>query len=106
MSDRSGLERPALNDPGLSAPRTALAWQRTALTLLALAAFALRTSGTTGGPATGALIVIAAGLGLLAIVHFEIGQRRHTWHRSGRLFLALPLAVVALASGHLASLLA
>lgn len=98
-------------DPGNANERTALAWQRTALSLLAGCAAMARITWTTVGPAA---IALAGAAGLLASWVFvesrgryahSAGTRPRARERSGRAPFALAVATVLLASLELTALL-
>ena len=96
-------------DAGLQPERTALAWQRTALTILGLGFALPRFTWTTLGPwsvALGALPVLGA-ISLLFLNHRRYRQTHHTLksgrppHHDGRLpllatLMALLLGTIAL----------
>lgn len=89
----AGAARMAVADEGLAAERTALAWQRTALSFVALAALLGRAGVLHGSPAgwAGAAICLLAALGL------TLGGRR-AYERGaveGAAARALPHAAVA-----------
>lgn len=99
----------SVGDTGASPQRTALAWQRTALTLVAGAAVTARLSGPGAGLGA-AVAVPAALLGLWVAVagarrHGPRGGRRRLVRRDGRVPFALALASTAMAGGVLTTLL-
>lgn len=92
-------------DRGLANERTALAWQRTALSIVAAAAIMGRLRWQSGGVA--AVLLLGTALILSAWVIFEsyarythdAGSRRRRRSRGGRgpLFLALATAFIGIA---------
>ncbi len=80
MSDAAGTERSELpRDPGLQPERTALAWQRSALSLAGVSAVVARLTFDTVGWV--AVFVLVTGLGHAAVV-FATSQR-HYHRRTG-----------------------
>lgn len=99
-------------DEGLQNERTALAWQRTALSLVAGAAVMARL--TWGSLGAGALTLLAAAVGLALWVFVESRNRyahsarvrRRPRPRGGRAPLALATAATLVAATELWALLA
>lgn len=96
-------------DPGLAAERTALAWTRTSLALLANGALVLvRHLRPEGGPAE---LALALGAAALAVVFALVGRSRSRLLRRGaipaasRAPLVLGVLVVALCAGVTVALL-
>jgi uncharacterized membrane protein YidH (DUF202 family) len=76
MSVPSGEAVSPIRDPGLQAERTALAWNRTGLSVLVNALLALRTgwdSGEAGLSALAIALLLAAG----AAIYYGAWRRRH-----------------------------
>ncbi|MDT0203203.1 DUF202 domain-containing protein [Nocardioides sp. AE5] len=98
-------------DPGIANERTALAWQRTALTLTAGAAIMARLAIDDNGRAALALLVVAAMLGTWIFFEASLryrhstGQRERIRGRGGRAGLTLTVATVLIAAGELLLLL-
>ena len=87
-----------MSDPGLAAERTALAWGRTALGLIGVAALLLRLAGRGDVPAVGE--VVAAGAVLAAGLVWWHGRSVYRMKpRTAAPLLALALAVTAVAAG-------
>lgn len=84
-------------DPGAAAERTVLAWQRTALALIAGAAILGRLQADTIGPLVGVPLGLAAGLAIWMLVRTRRGSDRH----DGLLPLAAALATGLLAGTEL-----
>lgn len=99
-------------DPGASNERTALAWQRTALALIAAAAIMARltgsTLGTLAGVALGAAMVLAGWVFVESWARYshDAGTRSRGRPRGGRAPAALAVATALIAFTELASLLA
>lgn len=99
-------------DPGQANERTALAWQRTALSLVAGSALLTRLTFERLGPL--ALVSVGVALPLSLWVFLEsrgryahdAGLRRRTRSRGGRAPTALMVATVAIAATELAAVLA
>ncbi len=99
-------------DPGASNERTALAWQRTALALLAAAALLSRLTLDTLGPV--ALVSLGVALPLTGWVLVEsrlryldqTAQRPRRRPRGGRFPTALTVALLVIAATELAALAA
>lgn len=99
-------------DPGLQNERTALAWQRTALSLVAAAAVMARLTWSSIG--VGAVVVLAVATGLATWVFVESrGRYAHSARvslrprpRGGRAPLALAVAAALVAATELWALLA
>lgn len=93
---------------GAQAERTALSWQRTALSTAAGAAIIARHSGGTLGPA--AVVILLATL-VLAALAFVLGRRRYATdpaepsrRRDGRAPFVLALATLLIALTELLAL--
>ena len=98
-------------DPGLQNERTALAWQRTALSMLAASAVMARLTWSSGGVGALVILVVAAGLSLWVFIESR-GRYAHSAEmrlrprpRGGRAPLALTVAAALLGSAELWSLL-
>ncbi|WP_245644518.1 DUF202 domain-containing protein [Nocardioides jensenii] len=96
-----------MRDTGISNERTALAWQRTALSLVAGAAVVARLGVDKAGPVLVVLVGLAAVLGLWIFVESS-GRYRHSAGssvrvrgRGGRAALALTVATVLIGAGEL-----
>ena len=89
--------------PGTATERTALAWQRTALAVLAGALVLARITFDELGRLAFAVVVAAVPLALWVLVESGIRSRRAT-ARGGRAAAVLTVAVVVLAAGELAAL--
>ena len=87
-----------MKDPGLASERTVLAWSRTALGIVGVAALLLRFARVESVPAAGE--VIAAGAVLVAGLAWWHGRRSYgvTLRPAGPV-RALSLAVAAIAAG-------
>ncbi len=105
----SGVEGPS--GPGLQAERTAMAWQRTALTVAGVSALTLRHAGgdrllavpgLLGLGGAVALLVVVDGRYLRTVRHVERGDRP----LGRRLVVALTAGCVLLAVGALLVVLA
>lgn len=81
-----------MSDPGLQRERTALAWQRTALSA-AVAAVLLLRKGITQG----AVLDLAAGALLVGVLALAVVASRVRPGGSGRWFLRLSVGAVVLA---------
>lgn len=100
------------HEPGVPNERTALAWQRTALSLVATAAVMARLTWSALGAAT--LVPLAAALLLSVWVLVEssgryahdAGTRRRSRSRGGRAPLALAVATALVAATELVAVLA
>ena len=91
-------------DRGRSDERTGLAWQRTALAVLAAAAFLTRLTFHDLGMAVFVVLGLTSALCLWVLL--EGGSRyRRGYDRGGRAAGALTLAVVTLAGAELAALM-
>lgn len=92
-----------LPEPGLSNERTALAWQRTALSVVAGAAIMGRLTFDRLGTVALAVPGIAACLGLWVFVesrwryHQQLGTRQRRRPRGGRAALSLTLGTALIA---------
>lgn len=101
-----------LADPGLSNERTALAWQRTALSLVVAAAILARLNLGSSGPAAAIVPVLAIALGLWVFGEsagrYLRAHRRpsHAPPRSGRAPTATAVATLLLCATEVAVLLA
>lgn len=101
----------AAGDPGTANARTALAWQRTALSLVGAAAVLARLTWSTLGAV--ALVPLAAALVLSLWVFAEsrgryahdAGTRSRQRPRGGRAPTAIAVAAVLIAATELAALL-
>ncbi|QIX25523.1 DUF202 domain-containing protein [Nocardioides sp. JQ2195] len=99
----------AAGDDGLSNERTALAWQRTALSLAAACAIMARLTWSTLGPV--AIVLLSTALVLSAWVFLaswlryshDAGTRRRPGPRGGRAPLALAVATALIATTELAA---
>jgi uncharacterized membrane protein YidH (DUF202 family) len=91
-------------DTGNAGERTALAWQRTALTVLAGALLVSRLSLDALGPAAFAVLVVTVPLAVWVLVESRFRHRRGS-PQGGRAAAVLTAAVVALAATELAALL-
>ncbi|WP_283095421.1 DUF202 domain-containing protein [Nocardioides alcanivorans] len=95
------------HDPGLANERTALAWQRTALSLVAGAAIVARLTADDAGTLVLIMLVLAAVLGLWVVVESSARYRHSTGRtmrprgRGGRAALTLTVAITLLALGEL-----
>ncbi len=99
------------SDPGIANERTALAWQRTALSLVAGAAIVARI----GAEEAGSLIVVIMGVAVVLgvwVLAESSGRYRHSSGskerargRGGRAALALAIATALIAVGELTVLL-
>jgi uncharacterized membrane protein YidH (DUF202 family) len=106
---RGGAGR-AQGDPGAANERTALAWQRSALALIAGAAALARLTWSELGPV--ALVVLGVALALSAWVFVEsrlryahdVGTRQRPRSRGGRAPFALALATALVGATELAAL--
>lgn len=101
-----------MEDPGSSAERTALAWQRSALALLAGAAITVRLSFDRLGPVA---LVAPALVTPLACWVLLVSRGRYAHHYGtrirneppdGRAPAGLALATIALAAGELMAIIA
>ncbi|WP_148572929.1 DUF202 domain-containing protein [Nocardioides caldifontis] len=89
---------------GAAPERTTLAWQRTALTVLAGALLVSRLTLDALGPAAFVVVVVAIPLALWVLVESRLRHRRgHP--QGGRSAAVLTVAVVALALTELGALL-
>ncbi|NYG59906.1 uncharacterized membrane protein YidH (DUF202 family) [Nocardioides daedukensis] len=94
-------------DPGSANERTALAWQRTALTLIAGTAIMARLAVDQSGPPVLALVVVAAVLGTWVFFESAARYRHSAGHRTrpkgrgGRAALALAIATALIGLGEL-----
>lgn len=100
-----------LPDPGLQNERTALAWQRTALSMIAASAVMARLTWSTGGVAALVVLVVAASLSTWVFLESR-GRYAHSARvrlrasaRGGRAPMALTLAVALLALTEIGALL-
>lgn len=99
-------------DDGLSNERTALAWQRTALSLLVGAAITGRLTFDRLGTGAIAPLVMAAGLAAWVFAESRLryrdgpDRRRRTRGRGGRAALALTVSTVLIALTEIAALAA
>ncbi len=99
-------------DPGIGNERTALAWQRTALSLIAGSAVLTRLTFDRLGLLALVSVGVAAPLGLWLFLEsrgryeHDAGLSRRPLRRGGRAPLALALATSAVALTELAALLA
>ncbi|KRF21006.1 hypothetical protein ASG90_00900 [Nocardioides sp. Soil797] len=108
MTPRPGALSPA-GDDGLSNERTALAWQRTALSLAAACAIMARLTWSSLGPL--AIVLLSVALLLSAWVFVEswvryshdAGTRSRPGPRGGRAPLALTVATALVAVTELAA---
>jgi uncharacterized membrane protein YidH (DUF202 family) len=91
-------------DPGTAGARTALAWQRTALTVLAGALVLSRLTLDALGPAAFVVVVVSVPLAVWVLVESRFRHRRGTL-QGGRAAAGLTAAVVALAATELVALL-
>jgi uncharacterized membrane protein YidH (DUF202 family) len=97
--------------PGVQNERTALAWQRTALSLMTGAAILSRVTFTRLGPVALVALVVSFPLALWAFLEsrsryqHDAGVRLRRGPRGGRAPAALALATVTLALVELLSLL-
>lgn len=95
---------PTPPEPGVQNERTALAWHRTALSVVVTAAIVTRLGMDSIGAAAGAALVVALPVaGWVVLVSRRRYQRRqgwssgvHTRRRDGRLEFALAIVVVAM----------
>ena len=100
----------ATEDVGLPNERTALAWQRTALSLAAAAAIVARLTWSELGPLAGVLLLGALGLSGWVFVEsrgryrHDAGTKRRPRPRGGRAPFALALATALVAATELAAL--
>jgi uncharacterized membrane protein YidH (DUF202 family) len=92
------------DDPGTAGERTALAWQRTALTVIAGALLVSRLTLDTLGPAAFAVVVVAVPIAVWVLVESRLRHRRGI-RQGGRAAAGLTAAVVALAATELVALL-
>ena len=98
-------------DPGLQNERTALAWQRTALSLVAASAIMARLTWEAANVLPTALLAVAAALSLWVFLEsrwryaHSAGVRLRPRPRGGRGPLTLALAVALIGVAELASLL-
>lgn len=98
-------------DEGMASERTALAWQRTALSLMASAAILGRLTFSELGWAAVALLAVAALLGLWVFVESgsrylqHHGLRRRARPRGGRAALCLASATCLIALTEVVALL-
>ena len=92
------------DDPGTAPERTALAWQRTALTVLAGALLVSRLTLDTLGAAAFVVVVVTVPIAVWVLVESRLRHRRGT-RQGGRAAAALTAAVVALAATELVALL-
>ncbi len=98
-------------DPGISNERTALAWQRTALSLVAGSAIIARLGVEDAGLVIVVLLAVAAALGLWVFVESSAryrhshGARRRPRGRGGRAAFTLMAATALIAVGELIVLL-
>lgn len=94
--------------PGVQNERTALAWQRTALSLaVASAAWNRLSHGWLVGDALTALVAVVVGWVFIESrwrYHHDAGLRRRRRERGGRAPALLALVTVVLGSGELVSL--
>lgn len=100
-----------LRDPGLQNERTALAWQRTALSMLGASAVMARLTWTSGGVGALAILVVAAALSTWVFLESR-GRYAHSARvrlrarsRGGRAPLALTVAATLLALAEVWALL-
>lgn len=111
MSGDGSASEGYLRDPGMQNERTALAWQRTALSMIAGAAVMARLTWSTGG--VGALVILVAAAGLSIWVFIESrGRYDHSARvrlransRGGRAPLALTAAASLMALAEVWALL-
>lgn len=98
-------------DPGLQNERTALAWQRTALSLVAASAILARLSWASADAATTLLLTLAAGLSLWVFLESRFryahsaGVRLRPRKRGGRGPLSLAVATALIGVAELVALL-
>ena len=108
-TDAAGQE--FYRDPGLQNERTALAWQRTALSMLAGSAILARLTWSSAGVSALALLTIAAALSLWVFVESRLryaqsaGVRLRSRPRGGRGPLTVALATALIAGAELIALL-
>ena len=99
-----------MSDTGLSNERTALAWQRTALSLVAGSAVLGRLTFARLGWLSVALVGVAVALGLWVFVESrwryaqQLGHRPRTRPRGGRAALSLTVATLLIAITEVAAL--
>lgn len=100
-----------LHDPGLQNERTALAWQRTALSMVAASAVMARLTWSSGGITALVILVVAAALSTWVFVESR-GRYDHSARvrlrarsRGGRAPLALTVAASLLAAVEVVALL-
>ena len=89
--------------PGTATERTALAWQRTALAVLAGALLLARITFEELGRLAFVVVVVAVPLALWVLVESRSRARRGVL-RGGRAAAVLTVAVVVLAAGELTAL--
>jgi uncharacterized membrane protein YidH (DUF202 family) len=99
-----------MTDPGLSTQRTALAWQRTSLTVVVLASIVAKLHLTEQQVLPLIPTTVSLLLGLAVLVEAWLRDRRRTGHRpgparGGRMSALLALAVLVLFVGELVGLL-
>jgi len=100
----------AVGDPGAANERTALAWQRTALALVAAAAVMARLTWSSLGLAAFVPLGAALALGLWVFVEswgryaHDAGTRSRTRPRGGRAPFTLAIATTLIAGTELAAL--
>jgi len=100
-----------MSDPGIANERTALAWQRTALSLVAGAAIIARLAVDQTGPVVLVPLVAAALLGLWIFVEsharyrHSAGRTSRAGGRGGRAALALAIATTLIAVAELMMIL-
>ncbi len=103
-------------DPGLQPERTALAWRRTGLSLIAGALLIARLAMDTLGHSVLVPAAVAVTLGLW-VISVTVRKRRYAWHQAGAPLLAdlltdgrvpavVTVVTASLAVGELASLVA
>lgn len=100
----------AAGDPGVANERTALAWQRTALSLVAAAAIMARLTWDRLGGLDAGLLAVAMGLALWVFAEsrgryrHDQGSRPRPRLRGGRAPLALAVATMLIAATELIAL--
>lgn len=100
-----------MSDPGIANERTALAWQRTALAVVAGAAIIARLAVDRTGPVVLLPLVAAALLGIWIFVESQLRYRHSLGHRTrsrgrgGRAALSTAIATALIAVAELMMIL-